>query len=337
MKRLELIICMVLLATLFAYAEKVATFSEIVNPYSFVIDSDTIYISQGITVFIYSIKDYRFIKKFGKEGEGPGEILLRRGSGNTEITLFITDKYLVVSSVGKILYFSKAGEFVKEIRTEKAGRWLNPFGDLFVGKTYVRGKKGDDKLYHGVVIYNNKLEKIKEIYRHLHGWQGVRNPFNPLTVEQAHFEVADNKVFVIDGAATKIMVFTSQGKQLFTITNPDKPLKFTEKDKQEKIAAYQHDTFWKRYYQNRRHMFKFPKYFPAILWFDLDTVDKKLFLGTQEKRGKNRKYFIFDFNGKLLKEIYIPFGGNIRFHNGKIYHLRENDNEEWDLYITLIK
>lgn len=325
-----------LLFSLFAHAEKVATLPEIVHPYRFVVDADYFYISQGVTVFVYSARDYQLLTKFGKEGEGPGEILLRRRGGNDEILLDTTPDHLIVSSVGKVLYFSRTGEFIRELRTEKAGRWLVPVGDHFAGKTYVRGQEGDARLYHGVVLFDKNLEKVKEIYRHLHGWQGVSHPFNPLTVEQADFKVADNKIFVINGGLSRIMIFDLQGKMLGTVTNPGKRIRFTAADKERMVAGYQHNTFWKQYYHNRKQMFKFPKYFPPILWFDLDRGAKTVYVATHETMGKNRKYFIFDFNGKLMKEVFIPTGGNLTFYQGKLFRLVENDNEEWDLYITQI-
>jgi hypothetical protein len=59
-------------------------------------------------------------------------------------------------------------------------------------------------------------------------------------------------------------------------------------------------------------------------------------MATNYKRGETRKYFIFDFNGKLLKETFIPATGNLTFYDGRLYRLQENQDEEWDLYITQI-
>lgn len=59
----------------------------------------------------------KFLFSFGKQGEGPGE-LMRPG------TLFLVGKYLVIQDIGnKIHYFNKKGEFVN---TFKSGIYTRP-------------------------------------------------------------------------------------------------------------------------------------------------------------------------------------------------------------------
>ncbi len=313
-----------------AFAGKVATFTEFVNPYSIMIDGDRLHISEGVTVFIYSLKDYLLVKKFGKEGEGPGEVLLRRSAGNTEISVSADKDHLIVHTSGKVMYFTKDGEFVKEKRTESAGRWLAPLGDGFVGRKFFREP---DALYHGIVLWDANLKKVREIYRHIHGLQGARKEFNPLTVEQADFSIADDKIFVIDGALTRILVYNKNGDPLFTIIPDCEPVPFTEEDKQAMINSYRFNPLWGRFYERRRDLFKFPKYYPLIRWYFLDTLDKKLYLKTQRLEKEKREWLVYDFSGKFIKKLLLP-QGLLRFYNGKYYRFVENQDEEtWELYI----
>lgn len=318
----------------FSFAEKVATFTEFVNPYSILIDGDRLYISEGVTVFIYSLKDYRLVKKFGQEGEGPGEVLLRRRSGNTEITLSANNQYLIVNTRGKVIYFTKEGKFVKEKRTETAGRWLTPLGDCFIAKKFIREPDG---LYHGIVIYDANLKKIKEIYRHMHGLQGARKTFNPLTVDLPDFNITENKIFVIDGARTKIMVYNKKGEPLFTITPKDEMVPFTEEDKKNMVDDYKRNAFWKRFYERRKDLFKFPKYYPPIRWFFLDPIDKKLYVKTEKIEKEKRKWLVYDFSGTFIKQLLLP-QGLLRFYNGTYYCFVENEEEEvWELFVERVK
>jgi hypothetical protein len=320
--------------TNFSFAGKVATFTEFVNPYSILIDGDRLYISEGVTVFIYSLKDYRLVKKFGREGEGPGEVLLRRRVGNTEITLSADNQYLIVNTSGKVIYFTKDGEFVKEKRIETTGRWLAPLGDCFVGRKFTQEPDG---LYHSIVIYDSNLKKIKEIYRHIHGFQGARKKFNPLTVEQADFNISDDKIFVIDGARTKIIVYNKKGEPLFTITPKDEMVPFTEEDKKSMVEGYKRNPFWKRFYERRKDLFKFPKFYPPIRWFFLDPIDKKIYLKTQKIEKGKRKWLVFDFSGTFIKQLFLP-QGFLRFYNGKYYCFVENEEEEvWELFVERVK
>lgn len=321
--------------TAFSYAERTATFTEFVNPFSIVIDGERLYISEGVTVFIYSLKDYRLIKKFGKEGEGPGEAMLRRDRGNMEIGLSTTTEFLIVHTSGKVMYFTKEGEFVKEKRTEPAGRWLAPLGDGFVGRKYFREP---DALYHGIVLWDADLNKVKDVYKHIHGLQGARKEFNPLTVEPADCNVADDKIFVFDGDQSKIMVYDKKGDKLFTVTPrlKDDLVPFTEQNKKDLIDSYRFNPLWKRFYERRPNLFKFPTHYPPLRMYALDARAKKIYLKTQKLEKGKRKWLVYDFNGKFIKKRLLP-PGFIRFHNDTYYCFIENEDEEqWELYVEKI-
>jgi len=321
--------------TCFSFAGRTATFTDFVNPFSIVVDEDRLYISEGAAVFIYSPEDYRLLKKIGKEGEGPGEILLRRRAGNTEILLSTTPDFLIVGTSGKVIYFTKNGEFVKEKRTDPAGQWMVPLGDGFVGRKYFREP---DALYHGIVLWDANLNKIKDVYKHIHGLQGARKKFNPLTVEPADCTVADNKIFVIDGEMSKIMVYDKNGNTLFTVAprSDDEPVPFTEKDKKALIDSFKFNPLWGRFYERRPDLFDFPTHYPLLVMYDLDIPAKKIYLKTYKIENNKQKWLVYDFNGKFINERYLP-RGIIRFHNGRYYRFVENEDEElWELYVEKV-
>lgn len=327
----QAIISVVLVLITSLYGTKAASFSEFANPYSICVDAEQLYISQGVTIFIYSLKDYRLINTFGREGEGPGEFHLRRQGGNDEVLLQLNDDQLLVSTVNKIVYFTKQGVFVKEIKTAgKKGRWFVPFGDGFAAKRYIR--ETGKKLYHTVTLYDDSLEEVREIYRHVHGFQGFNQEFNPLTVDQADFDMAGDRLFVIDGERTFIRVYDREGRCLAEMRNQSELVPFTAKDREEMIQGYQHNAMWKRFYASRKHLFKFPEYYPPIRWFFLDPVKERVYLKTQKIQDGKRKWLVFDFQGTLLSKLDLR-EGLFRFYNGIGYCLDENDDQEvWELY-----
>ena len=75
---------------------------------------------------IYSLEDLKLKKKFGKDGEGPKEFKRR-----ANITL--TSKYLLVNSIARVTFFTKEGEYIKEVNTKTVN--LGPF--LPIGDNYV--------------------------------------------------------------------------------------------------------------------------------------------------------------------------------------------------------
>ncbi|MFC2146568.1 hypothetical protein ACFLRT_04315 [Acidobacteriota bacterium] len=336
-----LLVIQMLLVSGFIFGAKVAVLPEITHPYGFRVDGDRFYVTEGVTIFIYSTKDYQLKKKFGKEGEGPGEILLDRRSGNDEIGISIRPDFLIVNSIFKVLYFTKEGEYVKEIRiAESGGRLLEPLGNQLVGRTF---KNEDGKLYHGIALYDASLEKVKEIYNHKHGWQGTENEFNPLTMEQAAFEICGDKIFVLDGARTMVIAFNSKGEKLFTLTHKNDLVKFTDKHKEEMIQNFRLNPSWKAYYETKKRFFKFPEYFPPIRWYYIDPLEKKIYLETEKVENLERKYIVYDFKGKLIKKIMLPsehkvLGNLTAFYGGRCYKLFENETtEECEVYITAIK
>jgi hypothetical protein len=54
----------------YGFGKKLAVLPEVNRPGFIEIDGEKIFILDGVTVKIYSMKDYRFLTKFGKEGQG---------------------------------------------------------------------------------------------------------------------------------------------------------------------------------------------------------------------------------------------------------------------------
>jgi hypothetical protein len=74
MKKIGLTMFLFLFTNL-VFASKIATFPDLLKPGRFVVDGKQIFITEGITIRIYSLEDFSLQKKFGKMGEGPREFL----------------------------------------------------------------------------------------------------------------------------------------------------------------------------------------------------------------------------------------------------------------------
>lgn len=333
-KKRKLLFLLFLFLTGLACAEKIATFSDIVNPDNFIISGDRLYLSEDAVISIYSMKDFTLLKKFGKEGEGPQEFFINRARGWDMIQLFINNGQLVVNSSGtRFSYFTRDGVFLREVRMPLGYGVIEPFGDNYLATRFKTVENGDT--HHMVVLYDSQYKKIKEIYEHKHGLQiRKRLPFNPLTTEQAFFETCADKIFVISGDRSVIHIFDGNGKKLSAITIKDELVKFTAEDKKREIESYRHNKFWNRYYQTRKHLFKFPEYFPPISWFWIDPVKKVLYVETRKIEKGEKKWLLFDFKGQLLRKVRLPYIGMKIFLDGKYYRLIENEAAEaWELHV----
>ncbi len=65
----SLILIFVFFFAFFTFAGEKAVLPELLRPNGLTIDGEKMYISDGPTVFVYSLKDFKLQKKFGSEGE----------------------------------------------------------------------------------------------------------------------------------------------------------------------------------------------------------------------------------------------------------------------------
>lgn len=100
----------------------------------------------------------KFIKGFGKKGEGPGEIKWIR-----QARFFLKNNKILIADVDKINYFSKKGNFINAIKNNYMQKRPVLFLDenTFISAPLLQldiGKKGSK-----IVKYNLKTKKIREI------------------------------------------------------------------------------------------------------------------------------------------------------------------------------
>ena len=102
MRKITFILLVIFMSS-FILETRIVHLEEILKPVTINLDKDQIYITEGASIYIYSLKDFKFVKKFGKEGEGPHEFKII-----PQLPLIInvqTDK-LLVNSLGKISRFT---------------------------------------------------------------------------------------------------------------------------------------------------------------------------------------------------------------------------------------
>lgn len=149
----------------------------------------------------------------------------------------------------------------------------------------------------------------------------------------------DNKIFISGKKGFIIDVLDYTGKPLFTISQNCKPQEFTPDD--EKRIRKLYKLFYGQRYEALKHLLVFPDYYPEIREFI--AADNRLYVVTYQKKNNNFACFIFDLEGKLLNKLFIPIAYDLSLwdypfdiQKGKLYQLIENENEEWELHVTMI-
>lgn len=314
-------------------AKKVAAFSDLLKPGRMVMEDDKIYITEETTVYIYSSQDYRFIKKFGKAGEGPQEFL--------RFVLIIPHQdHLIINSFGKISLYTRDGEFIKEIRASGGTNFnYQPLGKNYVG---VSINLEDNTRYESINLYGPDLKKLRTILKRESDTQPTKNVIKILN-STLQYLTFDDKLYIVEGREFVIKVYDTEVKELMVIKRDYDRVKFGEEDKQKIFKELETNPRTKQYFEIVKKMAVFPDTYPAIV--AIFQRDDFVYAMTYRRQGDKYEFFIFDGNGNFLKKIFIPFVFQtamtpypFSIKDGNLYQLIENeDTEEWELHQIQIK
>jgi hypothetical protein len=348
-KKVLMFLLIILLVFLtFGFSEKLAVLPELNRPSFIQIDSHKLYVLDNVEVKTYAMKDYRFLGKFGKPGNGPGELV-----PNEEIPLQmqLKDGEVFLNSQTKWIRFSTSGQVIKEKVTHFMGMQIIP---LKLGKTYVISKTGFDEsaqIFFRVILYDKDLKELKTIYTSersptLRGTGKIILPPN-----YTYMYCAGGRLFVTSGRQEKfhIKVFDLDGNPLKAITLDYKRLKWTESFKKEVmdwLAKLPRVRGIPEIQEILKQKLVFLEYMPAIR--NVVAADNKIYVQTYKKKNNLSEFFVFDFNGKLLKTVFLPgtSGYKVKLNpdipftikNNKYYHLVEDEKgEEWELHVSKIE
>ncbi|HLP46903.1 MAG TPA: hypothetical protein VK186_09625 [Candidatus Deferrimicrobium sp.] len=320
------------------WAEKMATFTDFNKPDNIFIDNELVVITEGTNIFLYSPKDFKLLKKFGKQGEGPQEFIV---DSYNPLRIKLQPDYIQVNSLRKISYYTRKGDYIKELKHNIYFGFADffPIGDQFVGFEL---EQKDQKTFLLASMYDANLQKIKEFYRKkMPPRQGQK--FRILE-ESVYICTAGDKIFLDGDTDFIINIFDKKGEKCFAIQPKYEKLKFTDKDKDDILNYFQTNPNSKPYIEQIKSNLIYPDYFPAVRNFI--AVDQKLYVQLFSKKEGKTEFYIFDQDGKFLEKVWLPIKITnpveplqlYTIYNGKLYQLIENiDEENWELHVNDIK
>jgi hypothetical protein len=337
------LILLVLASQLIVAETKVVTLPEINKPdRDIYMDNERLYVTESTTINIYSLKDFKLIKRFGKQGEGPREFKIDQQRGLGSVILNVHTDAILVNSVGRLSWFKKDGTFIKEMKLPNPFSFaLQPFGNNFVGLGLEQGKV----IFWALNIYDENLIKIKTLAKSEHTFQRGKG-LKVLATNPTH-AVYKDKLYTAWENDIDIKVYDTGLKELYAIKHSLKRVKVTEDDKK-KIIDYLKNTPPSKDYFEFLKPIKFPDFYPSVwsIFVTGDILYVMTFSSDDSEEGI-QKYdiLLFDLKGKFLKKIVLPLKmkdpllpSPFIIHKGKLYQLVENeDEEEWELHISEIK
>lgn len=320
-------------------AEKIAEFDNLGRPEKITIDGETLYILEDAFVYIYSMKDYRLLKKFGKKGNGPGEL---SPLPNYKLQIEVNESNILLNSRSKMVLFTKTGEFLKERRFPFIALQVIPIERNFALTKSVFNEKESNSV--GVCFFDDEFKHNKTVYcRHYpHSTKSGRIDMLPHLVFIRKYE---GKIFSFDqNGDFAINIYDSSGELVRTIRADYKKLKLTRTFIDKTWEWAKKDIRLRSVSEKMRRMAYFPEYFPVMKNFTV--ADNKIYVHTYEMKmaEKQSRFIIIDFNGKILKKTYLA-GADINtiefspytFKKGKYFYLIENpETEKIELHVESI-
>ena len=333
-KRIIFLILILLVFWFAGYGKKVAELPELMKPGIMAVDDTQLFVTQDASVFIYSLKDFKLVKKFGRAGQGPQEFQI---VPQVPLVIDVSTDQIIVISIGRVSYFSKQGEFIKEVKMKSLAFFLQPFGDKFLGMTEVAA---DGVRYKVVNIYDSNINKIKEIYRDKKEFQGpgrgtkvLEKPF----VYQAY----GDKILLPGKDAATVNLYDKEMNKLFFIRLEQKKRKVDRDFKDAVIQQLKTSPATKPYFEMIKPII-FPDYFPAIRAFFVE--DDTVYVMTWKMENSVNEFFTYDMSGQFKKRLMIPIRYEsklkpypITINKGKLYQIVENEEEEmWEFHMSVI-
>jgi hypothetical protein len=308
--------------------KKIASFPELLKPQGMVIENDNIYITEETTIYIYSARDFSLIKKFGKPGEGPQEFL-------RFVQVTPLKDNLLINSMGKISFYTKDGNYIKEIKSSGGINFLfQPLGDKYVA----RGVGLEDNTrFESINLFDSELKKIKTLLKKESDTQPTKGVIRLLHSTLQFLTFAD-RLYVVDGSEFEIKVFDKNAEPLMTIKRDYQRVKFGQEDKEKIFKEIQSDPRQNQFFDAIKKMSVFPDYYPAIV--ALFQRDDFIYVMTFKRQGNKYEFFIFNANGDFVKQIFIPFAFRtaltpfpFSIKDNRLFQLVENeDTEVWELH-----
>ncbi len=130
MKKKIVLFLIFLLATIVT-ARGIDIPADIMKPDSINVSGDRLFIVQGAEIFVYSLPSMKLKAKWGRKGEGPGEMIVTPLYLNRVCLL---PDCVIADSFTKLSYFSHKGKLLKEIKKKFPAEWI-PFKENFLVRT----------------------------------------------------------------------------------------------------------------------------------------------------------------------------------------------------------
>jgi len=312
---------------------------DISQPSMFLVNYDKIYILENATIYIYSLKDFKLIKKFGKAGEGPREFKYRKDAPMPMSISFYKNR-LLVNSPMKLTYFDLHGNYKRELRAKTIDRILFPFDNKYIGIGSTSGT--DNRIFMGFTLFENDFNTKKTVF--LSDFE-VNNP-RKITLPLTNFfykPIYKGKIYINTSSDEfMINVYDKEGKQNYVIKKQYPKIAVHTNYKNEVLEFISKSPKFKNGYEYFKKILKIRKYFPPIR--DLQISDDFIYVITFKREGKLWECIKMDMKGNEKGRTFVKLNSykHLSFYpllyavyKENVYSLVEDEEDEtWKIHIV---
>ncbi len=338
----KILIAVLILIPVLSIQISSAELTDISRPSIFLVNHEKIYVLEDATVYIYDIKNFKLIKKFGKAGEGPKEFKYDANDGRPLSMSFYKGK-LIVNSTNKMSFFDLNGNYLSEKKIP-VDRILFPIKDKYlgIGPTMDTEKK---KQFLGFTLYSNDFKTADVIFLSDFEMSNTVKIFLPMTTF-TYNPVYKDKIYVNSKTDEfMIEVLNSDGKPEYLIKKDYPKTKVPGNFREEALEYFRTSPRFKRAFEFVKKVLQIREHYPQIR--DIQIVDDHMYVLTFKRQGELWELIKFDLKGNEKGRVFIPLTEYelISFYpvfysvyKGKVYSLVEDEDEEaWKVLVTEFK
>jgi hypothetical protein len=284
-------------------AEKVGVLKDVLVPEGFMVSQGEVFILEGATVFVFSLPDLSLKRRFGREGQGPGEVMITPWLSNL---LYVYPHKILIDSVNKMVEYSHEGKFIKEVRRSEQYTQMLPVADYFVVRKRMQDPK-EKKQFSTVNWFDPEADQTKELFRQPFPAQRGQVEMVP---DAILYQVYQDKIFIEQSLkGLMIEVFDSRGASLYSIQHDYDKVPVTREKRRELEESLRLDPYmnispdnWEQFKSQTEMIY--PDSFPAIR--DFFIADNKIYVQTFKRQNGKNQFIVMDLKGHILGEVYLP-------------------------------
>jgi len=341
-KHFMIVLIIVLIAAVNIHTTEIAELTDISRPSIFLVNYDKVYIMEDASIFIYDLKSFKLLKKFGKAGEGPKEFKFDANDGRP-LSMSFHKGQLIVNSTNKMSFFDLDGNYLSEKKIP-VDRILFPVKNKYLGIGPTMNEEQKSQ-FLGFTLYSNDFKSTEVIFLSDFEMSNMAKILLPMTTF-TYNPVYKDKIYVnsrSDKFAIKIL--DGDGKKVGEIIKDYPEMKVPADFREKALEYFRTSPRFKQAYEFVKKALQIREYYPPIR--DIQIVDDYIYALTFNQKGELWELIRLDLKGNEKGRVFIPlteyelisfYPVFYSIYQEKVYSLVEDEEEEtWKVHVTEFK